>query len=658
MIAATGNEGQRVNYPAAFPTVLAVGAVTDQDRPASYSNTGPEVSVVAPGHVFTTHLNGRYGNASGTSMSAAQVAGLAALILKQYPHMSPAEVRNQIIYTARDVHQSGWDVATGHGRIDMEQALGTKPVKDVYEPNDTQSQAAPFPVETMVLAQLSGANDTDWYRIEAPYSGTVSIDLRLASSRNNGVDVTFLPGSQGQNYVYNVKQTRRLNLHVPKGMSYIRINYSPHERSTSALMYQMTSTFTIYEDAQQPNNSRKLATQVNGDGTVLTGTFHQDNQYDWYSIDVPQKGELDVHISTDTVRIDPVLLVEKPDGSSIMVDHGDIANGQEERYTEVVEPGRYYFRLHHYYNHKVNGEYYLRVSFRPYFNDPYELNDTLQMATSIPDSNPLEANIHTRYDVDWYRFTVQDERYIEAKLYRLPQNVGLQMVLVDGASRVLDTRTQGNNQNELSLGRKLEPGTYYIRVSAKRDFLFESYHLQVEQQEIIGGYRDIKDHWAMDQILEASELGYFRGVGDYLFGPDDPMTRAAVTQVLQNMYHFDSSQSEQVYSDVHSNYWAFDAIQRVSGAGVMSGYEDGTFRPSKSITRAEIAALVDRLLATEVNGRTVYADVSTDHWAYESISKVSQLGILRGYSDGTFHPEQPITRAEFATLILRLLAIS
>src|SRR5690625_4460276 len=108
VVAAGGNDRgsmygdrARVHYPAAFPTVIGVGAVDEHDQPQAYSNHGPEVDVVAPGVVMTTRMGGEYAQlVSGTSFAAPQVAGLAALILSQHPDLPPAAIRNHIRYTA------------------------------------------------------------------------------------------------------------------------------------------------------------------------------------------------------------------------------------------------------------------------------------------------------------------------------------------------------------------------------------------------------------------------------------------------------------------------------------------------------------------------------------------------------------------------------
>ncbi len=141
LVAATGNEGNRVKYPAAYPTVLAVGGVTENGQIDPRSNTGLEIDVVAPWNVFTTGLGGSYENKDGTSMAAPQVAAAAALIWGRNPEMKAYQIRQWIRQTADDLDASGWDSSTGYGSLRVDRLL-TEPFSlDMYEPNQRKDQA-------------------------------------------------------------------------------------------------------------------------------------------------------------------------------------------------------------------------------------------------------------------------------------------------------------------------------------------------------------------------------------------------------------------------------------------------------------------------------------------------------------------------------------
>ncbi len=119
LVAAAGNEGSdAVFYPARFAETIAVGATAPGGEVLAFSNFGPSIDVVAPGHVvLSTVLGGGYGERSGTSMAAPHVAGLAALILGRQPQWQPEQVRAVLRATARDVVTVGWDAFSGAGLI-------------------------------------------------------------------------------------------------------------------------------------------------------------------------------------------------------------------------------------------------------------------------------------------------------------------------------------------------------------------------------------------------------------------------------------------------------------------------------------------------------------------------------------------------------------
>ncbi len=128
LIAAAGNNGEAVLYPAACDGVLAVAATDPQDRRADFSSHGPQIDLAAPGvDIYSTWPRvGGYYTRSGTSMAAPLVSGLAALIWSTTPSATADEIATVITHTAVDNNAAlipGWDEYTGWGRIDAERAL-------------------------------------------------------------------------------------------------------------------------------------------------------------------------------------------------------------------------------------------------------------------------------------------------------------------------------------------------------------------------------------------------------------------------------------------------------------------------------------------------------------------------------------------------------
>jgi subtilisin family serine protease len=124
LVAAAGNGGAAVMYPAALAGVLAISASGNNDLPWSLSNRGPQVDVAAPGvDIFSLNAMGFYYQNTGTSMSAPQASGLAALIWSMRPELSALQVAQVITSTAHDIWSPGKDDLTGWGRIDAQSAL-------------------------------------------------------------------------------------------------------------------------------------------------------------------------------------------------------------------------------------------------------------------------------------------------------------------------------------------------------------------------------------------------------------------------------------------------------------------------------------------------------------------------------------------------------
>jgi hypothetical protein len=115
-----------------------------------------------------------------------------------------------------------------------------------------------------------------------------------------------------------------------------------------------------------------------------------------------------------------------------------------------------------------------------------------------------------------------------------------------------------------------------------------------------------------------------------------------------------------VFSDVPASYWAHDAISNLSGMDYISGYPDSTFGPDKQITRAEFVTIMDKVLKlTPYTPQTpTFGDVNPTDWFYQSVQTAVYTGIAKGYGDGTFRPNAPISRQEMACVLVHALGKS
>jgi len=148
--------------------------------------------------------------------------------------------------------------------------------------------------------------------------------------------------------------------------------------------------------------------------------------------------------------------------------------------------------------------------------------------------------------------------------------------------------------------------------------------------------------------LEPHEA-YMDGPGEGVFAPRRSLTRAEAAALLAKLTG-GGGETASVFADVPENAWYCAPVASMASRGVLRGYEDGTFRPDAAITRAELLAALVNCFQPEP-GAARFADVPDGHWAGESIAAAASAGWVQGYGDGTFRPDQPVSRAEAAVIL-------
>ena len=150
---------------------------------------------------------------------------------------------------------------------------------------------------------------------------------------------------------------------------------------------------------------------------------------------------------------------------------------------------------------------------------------------------------------------------------------------------------------------------------------------------------------------------YMYGYPDWTFVPAANITRgeaAAMFARLFKEYPGLDYNYKKYYTDVDESYWGFKEVAYLSEFGILSGYSDGTFRPNNKITRAEFVKIAESFEALTW-GLSPYNDVDGGHWAFRYIVSSAAKGWISGYPDGTFRPNSFISRAEAVTIVNRLL---
>jgi len=177
-------------------------------------------------------------------------------------------------------------------------------------------------------------------------------------------------------------------------------------------------------------------------------------------------------------------------------------------------------------------------------------------------------------------------------------------------------------------------------------------------EKLAGGFRDIGGHWAEDAIVKLNELGLVSGTGDRRFEPDRGITRAeAVSLIVRALAGKGTSTGPIAYRDINEGHWAYHAIREATAAGIVNGLPDGSFGPARPVTRAEAAVMIGRALGLTPQGAGSggFADLAPNHWAASMINRLKEDGLLGGSPGGLVRPDEQISRAEFAVLLLRAL---
>jgi spore germination protein YaaH len=166
---------------------------------------------------------------------------------------------------------------------------------------------------------------------------------------------------------------------------------------------------------------------------------------------------------------------------------------------------------------------------------------------------------------------------------------------------------------------------------------------------------DISGHWAQNDIINMNNQDLLSGYENYSFQPEQNITREEVASLLVRVMKL-SSQQQMSFTDVAKDRWSYSSINTMAANGMMSGYPDSSFKPNQPITRGELASVLNRCFPTLPMEQSVSPVVDINqHWAKLAIINLQKAGIARGYDDGTFRPDRAVTRAEAAAMVWRII---
>ncbi len=557
IIAAAGNKSLEINYPAALPNVIGVGAVDRKDRHLDYSNYGQQIDVVAPAEsIYTTHLNNSYTTTSGTSVAAPQVAALAAVLMQQNPGLTLKETSDIIRFSADDVGELGWDEKTGYGRINFETALNFNPklLRNGYKPNQRSYQAQPFPRGSIFDAQLTDYDEPDWFYLTLPYAGNLELEFILDRRLPTDLQIELYTNEQAAKLQVNeididwelideedveeiepahswtLRRSEKLNVELTKGKYFIKINYpqsenNPYSILGEPLQYRIINDYSIYHDKYEDNDRPWRAYVIKNISEVLTATFSKRNDDDWYRVSIDKNGTLSAEVRVNSNRVDPVLYLQRMGSNGELFDMN--SSGKAEFGSIKVTAGEYLIRVYDYNNNVTNREYELELFFDAEDASKHGPNNTALQAKLLDRSTHVITSIISDVnDYDWFKFVADGRTYVEVEL---EAGADLTLTLYDNQFNLMDKQ----QLSRFAQIRLFDSGVNYIRLSCS-DNNNVKYNLKLKIITLKGDFIDITDHYAQDLIMKYYELGLIRGYEDYTFKPDQAIKVGELMQFINN----------------------------------------------------------------------------------------------------------------------------
>ena len=155
-----------------------------------------------------------------------------------------------------------------------------------------------------------------------------------------------------------------------------------------------------------------------------------------------------------------------------------------------------------------------------------------------------------------------------------------------------------------------------------------------------------------EYIMCLANRGIISGYSDGTFRPYSNITRGQLSKIVANASGFNEPVEGQTFTDVPPTHTFYEFIERLASRGLIGGYSDGTFRPNNNATRGQISKIVSNAMGFNepVEGQT-FSDVPPASTFYEFVERLASRGIISGYSDGTFRPNNYATRGQVSKIV-------
>lgn len=170
-----------------------------------------------------------------------------------------------------------------------------------------------------------------------------------------------------------------------------------------------------------------------------------------------------------------------------------------------------------------------------------------------------------------------------------------------------------------------------------------------------GQFQDVgNDFWASKEIEALGKKEMVLGYAKSYFKPDEVMTRAEAAGLIATYFNFNMNNRKETFSDVPSDHWAVGAVNALAKENIVDR-NNKPFQPDEPLTREQLAMWFAEAWKLKRGADVPFTDVKETDAAYDAIEKLVASGIANGYEDGTFRPKETVTRAQFAVFFYRAM---
>lgn len=401
-------------------------------------------------------------------------------------------------------------------------------------------------------------------------------------------------------------------------------------------------------NAEDISSAKLIDLKQQGESSTaeVQGNFREEGNSMIYKINLTESGILSVKADSFD-RWLRISLMDK-DRNPLSEFENSYHNEFKNDMSIGLPSGEYYIRIK---NDNDNVTYKMAVNFKRSSYAETELNNSFETANKIM-LNTRYYNFDNNDDLDCYQFDVTESGNIGIKILN-PREGGFRYTISDRDGKKIDSFTANDILNTETLN--LREGEYYLSISAPYSSYLRGASVPYQLEIIDLKFKDVgADYWASKEISFLSNLKIINGYNTGDFKPNNQVTRGQAASMIARALSLDTSnRPSPSFKDVPKNHWAYGAIAALVADGI---YPNGQqFNPNAPLKRDDMARMLVNAYQLKGTSSNEFSDVPNRHWAHNYISALAANKITTGYNDNTFKPNNPVTRAQFASFMARAM---